>query len=161
MASTARRYAYPTAGSAARQRQDRAPVRQQPRVNVLEGTREETIRETSLLVTVAKVALIVLIAMTVIAFGRIALTSASVTLGIETDALSAQLTSDRSAAGLLEVQDTALTSNSRIQTAAEELDMSAPYDAEVIYLSEDVVATNSDGSLSLSESMRRASEAGA
>lgn len=161
MATTARRYAYPTSGTAARQRQDRVQERRQPRVSVLEGTREETIRETSALVTVAKVAIIVLVAMTIIAFGRVALTSASVTVGMETDALAAQLEADRSAAGLLEVQDTALTSNSRIKTAAGKLHMMAPYDADVLYLSEDVVATNPDGSLSLSESMRRAAEAGA
>ena len=155
--TSSRAYSYPTSGTAARKRQDAVSRQRKPRLNVIKGTAQETARQSSTLLIVATVVAAVLVALAIVCFARIAFASASVTVGMETQKVEAQISADRSAAGALEVQDTVLSNPTRIQDEAGKLDMAAPEYSDEIYLPADVVSTDADGNLSFAESVRRAS----
>lgn len=112
------------------------------------GTSEQS--ATSLLVTIAKMAAIVLVVVTALAFARIALTNAAVVTMIESDAISSQIADARTTGVSLEMEQSVLSNTSAIKAAAKRLGMATPYEVESIILSPDVVATTSDGALSLS-----------
>lgn len=105
---------------------------------------------TPLLVTLAKMAAIVLVVVTVLAFARIALTNAAVVTMIESDAVSSQIADARSGGVSLEMEQSVLSNTSAIKAAAKKLGMAAPVEVGTIALAPDVVATADDGSLSLS-----------
>ena len=108
---------------------------------------------TPLLVTAAKMAAIVLVVVAVLAFARIALTSATVTTLIESDALSTQIQSARSTGVSV------LANSSAIRASAKKLGMAAPGYVGVIELTPDVVAVDANGDLSLSGSVKNVVEA--
>jgi cell division protein FtsL len=114
---------------------------------------------TPLLVTAAKMAAIVLVVVAVLAFARIALTSATVTTLIESDALSTQIQSARSTGVSLEMEQSVLANSSAIRASAKKLGMAAPGYVGVIELTPDVVAVDANGDLSLSGSVKNVVEA--
>ena len=108
---------------------------------------------TPILVTAAKMAVIVLVVVTALAFARIALTNATVVTMIEADSISSQITQARSSGVSLEMEQSVLSNTSAIKAAAKRLGMAAPYEVETIALTPDIVATGDDGALSLSETV--------
>ena len=105
---------------------------------------------TSLLVTIARMAAIVLVVITALSFARIALTNAAVVTMIESDAIASQIADARTEGVSLEMEQSVLSNTSAIKAASKRLGMAAPYEVGSIILPVDVVATTSDGSLSLS-----------
>ena len=108
----------------------------------------------SLLVTIAKMAVIVLVVVTALAFARIALTNAAVTTMIESDVLSAQITEARTSGVSLEMEQSVLANPSAVKAAAKKLGMAAPAEVGVIALEPDIVAVDAAGELSLSKSVK-------
>lgn len=117
------------------------------------GTRSEQ-EPSRLLVTMAKMAAILLVVIAALAFARIALTNATVTTMIESDSLSSQIEDARSSGIGLEMEQSVLSNTYAIDAAAARLGMSAPDSVATIALSPDVVAVDGDGVLSLSGSVK-------
>ena len=113
------------------------------------GTREQS-SATSLFITAAKLAAIVLVVIAALSFARIALTSATVSTMIESDAISGEIADARSTGVSLEMEQSVLSNTSAIKQAATRLGMAAPYEVGTIELAPDVVATDAAGNLSLS-----------
>ena len=99
-------------------------------------------------------AAIVLVVVAALCFARIALTNATVSTMIESDALSAQISEARSTGTSLEMEQSTLSNTAAINSAAKRLGMTAPYEVGTIALSPDVVATDANGSLSLSGTVK-------
>ena len=108
----------------------------------------------NILVEIAKMAAIVLVVVAALCFARIALTNATVSTMIESDALSTQISEARSTGTSLEMEQSTLSNTAAINSAAKRLGMSAPYEVGTIVLSPDVVATDANGSLSLSGTVK-------
>lgn len=108
----------------------------------------------NILVEIAKMAAIVLVVVAALCFARIALTNATVSTMIESDALSAQISEARSTGTSLEMEQSTLSNTAAINSAAKRLGMTAPYEVGTIALSPDVVATDANGSLSLSGTVK-------
>lgn len=108
---------------------------------------------TPILVTLAKMAAIVLVVVTALAFARIALTNATVVTMIETDSISSQISEARSTGVSLEMEQSVLSNTSAVSAAAKKLGMAAPAEVGTIVLAPDIVATSDDGALSLSETV--------
>lgn len=141
--------AFPVYEPAPRERSVRENVRA-----VRTGGARQTNANTSLLITAARLAAVVLVVVAVLALARISLTSAAVATMIESDTLSAQIEEARSTGVSLEMQQSVLASPSNIKQAVKRLGMVAPGEAETVALDPDVVAFDEQGSLSLSETVK-------
>lgn len=108
----------------------------------------------SLLVTAAKLAAVVFVVVAVLCFARIALTNATVTTLIESDAISAQISEARSSGVSLEMEQSVLSSTSAINGAVKRLHMVDPGVVGTLALDPDVVATDANGTLSLSGTVK-------
>lgn len=147
MANAARAYdAYP---SYAPERSRRADVRA-----IRTGSPADANAGAALLVTAAKLAAVVFVFVAVLCFARIALTNAAVTTMIESDALSAQIAEARSSGVGLEMEQSVLSSTSALNAAVKRLGMAAPAEVGALALEPDVVATDANGELSLSDSVK-------
>ena len=107
-----------------------------------------------MLVEVAKMAAIIIVVVAALCFARIALTNATVSVMVDSDALSTQISEARSMGTSLEMEQSTLSSTAAINSAAKRLGMAAPYEIGTIELSPDVVATNANGSLSFSDTVK-------
>ena len=116
------------------------------------GQRAEN-SSSSMLVTAAKMAVILLFVVAVLAFARITLTNATVTTMIESDALSSEISEARSSGISLEMEQSVLSNNYAVDAAAKRLGMAAPGEVGTIALSPDIVSVDQDGALSLSGSV--------
>lgn len=124
-----------------------------PDVRVVRGGANEQ-QGVNMLVEVAKMAAIVLVVVAALCFARIALTNATVSTMIESDTLSAQISEARSTGTSLEMEQSTLSNTAAINSAAKRLGMTAPYEVGTITLSPDVVATDANGSLSFSDTVK-------
>ena len=134
---------------------------ERPRFDVTPG-REVRSRErahTSGPVTVAVGIAVAIVLVALLAVARIAITSLTVTEASEAQAVSTEIEGARSAAAELEVVASTLSNTANIRADAQELGMAQPQDEYVITLEEDIVASDENGSLVLSESIERASKA--
>ena len=113
------------------------------------GSREQN-SATSLLITAAKLVVVVLLVIAALSFARIALTSATVSTMIQSDAISGEIADARSTGVSLEMEQSVLSNTSAIKQAATRLGMAAPYEVGTIELAPDVVATDAAGNRSLS-----------
>lgn len=118
------------------------------------GTRREAGGSAALLVTAAKLAAVIFVFVAALCFARIALTNATVTTLIESDALSAQISEARSSGVGLEMEQSVLSSTSALNAAVKRLGMAAPAAVGSISLDPDVVATDPDGTLSFSDTVK-------
>ena len=96
----------------------------------------------------------ILVVIAVVCCVRIALTSATVSTMIESDALSTQIAEARSVGTGFEMEQSGLTSTSVLKGAAKRMGMTTPYEVGAIALPADVVATDADGNLSFSGTVR-------
>ena len=90
---------------------------------------------------------------------RIALTNATVTTMIESDAISSEIAEARSAGTGFEMEQSALSNASVLKSAAKRMNMYTPYEVGAIALPADVVATDADGNLSFSGTIRNVIDA--
>ena len=127
--------------------------RERPDVRVVPGGAQQT-APSSLPILIAKMAAVVLVVIAVLCFARITLTNATVNTLIESDALSAQITEARSTGTSLEMEQSALTSPNVLKGAVKRLGMYAPAEVGTLALSPDVVATDANGSLLLSDTAK-------
>ncbi len=112
-------------------------------------------------VTGIKVVIAVLAIFLVIGFVRVGLASAAYSAASASSELSAEIADARSAGESLAVQKSLVASPSSLRYAAEEkLKMVAPSSTSTITLPVDVVATDSAGNLSLSQSVERLTSLG-
>ena len=125
------------------------------RMRVVPGTRERgQEKQSSALVTIAKMAAILFVAAALFACARIAINAMTVSTMIESDAISTQITQARSTGVGLEMEQSVLTSQPALNTIIKRFNMRTPYEVGTIALAADVVAYNADGSLSLSATVR-------
>lgn len=137
-------------GSAAR-----APRREE-RVRVVHARRPvETVSPQ--VVMLARVLIVAIALFAAIAFARIAIHTATVNVMIENDAIAAQIDEVRTTSASLEIEQSTLGSPANVKRDAKKLGMSAPYATETLMLGPDVVAYDSEGNLSLSQSLAAAS----
>ena len=125
----------------------------QPEVRVVRGG-AATKQNVGILVEIAKMAAIVLVVVAALCFARIALTNATVATMIESDSISAQISEARSAGTSLEMEQSTLSSTSALSSAVKRLNMYAPAEVGTIQLPADVVATDANGALSLSGTVK-------
>ena len=135
------------------------------RVGVIPGGAHGRAPEKSTIHQVAikavKATVVAVIVFAGIGFGRITLSSLTVGEAIEAREISMHLETMRSTISDLEVAQSSLSNPVRIKTAAAELGMSSPSSVAVIDISGDVVVTDEEGNLSLSDSIRALQSAGA
>ena len=133
-----------------------APVRRS-RVKVLPGSRKSSRKQSttsSSIITLARSLAVILVVVAIVCCARIALTSATVTTMIESDELSTQIAEARSVGTGFEMEQSGLTSTSVLKGAAKRMGMTTPYEVGAIALPADVVATDADGNLSFSGTIR-------
>ena len=120
------------------------------------GQREDAGQRAALMVTAAKMAAIVLVVVAILSFARIALTNAAVATMVQADALSTQISEARSSGVSLEMEQSVLSSTSALNNAVKRLHMAEPAAVGTLVLTPDVVATDANGALSLSDSVKNA-----
>ena len=130
--------------------------RRRPDVRAVRGGKDTS--SSSALVILARCAAVVLVLVAILSFARIALTNATVSTLLDSNTLSSEIAQARTDGTSLEMNQTVLTSSTALKSATKRLGMGAPYTVGVIELEPDVVATDEDGTLLLSESVERAVE---
>lgn len=115
-----------------------------PNLNVLRGeAKQKNIFQTTalspMLVTLTKVAAAVIVVIAIMAFVRVAMTSATVSTGLATQQISAQIDNELISKNGLEVQDSALSNSSRLRQAASQFNLVAPASVETINLEKDIL----------------------
>ena len=130
-----------------------------PRVEVLpgSGSRRQARRQNTAspsIITLARSIAVILVVVAVVCCVRIGLTSATVSTMIESDNLSTQIAEARSTGTNFEVEQSGLTSTVMLKGAAKRMGMITPYEVGSIALPADVVATDADGNLSFSGTIR-------
>ena len=95
-----------------------------------------------------------LVVVAALSFARIALTSATVSTMMESDAISSQIQTARASGVSLEMEQSVLSNPSAIKVAAKKLGMAAPFEVGVISLDPDVVSVNASGDLSLAGTVK-------
>ena len=129
-------------------------------VRVVPGSRPASTPKTpSNAAFVAAVVAIVLVLFTLLSFARVAISSATIAASMEAQEVSSQLEAARTEGNKLEVSESVLSNSTNIKEKATKLGMAAPAYVDTLTVERDVVATNSQGDLSLTESIRRASAA--
>lgn len=131
-----------------------------PDVRVVPGKRERSKTEakpvTGSLVFRLVIGVMVVIALT--CFATITLKTATSSVLGDTKSIESSMSTMKSDSTMLEVQNSALSSTATIKAHAEKIGMSAPCEVGTIVLRKDVVATDAQGALSLSGSIKNAAE---
>lgn len=115
----------------------------------------------ALAVKVAKLTVAAVVIFAGIGFARITLSAATVAEALEAREITTNLESVRSTINDLEVKQSSLSNPTRIKTAAADLGMASPTTSTVIDISGDIVATDAEGNLSLTDSIEALASAGA
>ena len=142
---------------------ERAPERApRTRISVVpgQGPRTQSPALPSSVVFLAKAVAAVLIVVSLVAFARIALSSATVATSVQAQELSSQIDQARSSGSSLEVSQSLLTNPTYLKQQAAGLGMAAPETIATIELGAAVVAYDGAGNLSLSKSVALAVSAG-
>ncbi|MDO4290141.1 MAG: cell division protein FtsL [Eggerthellaceae bacterium] len=125
------------------------------------GRQPRTEGVSSSVVTVAKVVAVVLVALALLGAARVALSSAAVAAALEAQQYESQIDEARVEGSKLEVTQSALSNSTHVKEQAAALGMAVPDEVASITLAEDVVKTDAEGNLSLSQSARVAAANGA
>lgn len=113
-----------------------------------------------MLLTCAKIAIVAVIVIAVAAFIRVGFTAATVSTGISSQNLSAQIQDELIQKNKLEVEDSTLGNSSKIRNEAAQYQLVTPATVESIDLGEDIVAYDKSGNVSLVQSLNRAAHNG-
>lgn len=143
-------YFQPAAAPASLPRIAQPNVRFQPNPDARTGT--------SPLLVGARIVAAVLVLMAVLCVGRLALTSATVATAIENQDISNAIDAARTEGSALEIEQSKLSTPTRIKDTAADMGMTAPSRVMMIDLSGDVVVTDQAGNLSLSGSVAAAAQ---
>lgn len=128
-------------------------------IRVVPGGRGNNVLSSTVLLA-ARVFMIVLAVFAVVACVRIGIASATVTTSLETEKITAQVESIRSGSAHLEVTESTLGNPTAVkESAVKKLGMAAPEEVEKLALSDDVVAFDEAGNLSLARSLSHTSAA--
>lgn len=141
----------------------RAPQRApRTRISVVpgQGPRTQAPSLPSSVVLLATAVAVVLVVVSLVAFARITLSSATVATSVQAQELSSQIDDARSSGASLEVSQSLLTNPTYLKQQAAGLGMAAPEAVETIDVGVDVVACDDAGNLSLSKSVALAAGAG-
>ena len=137
-------------------RPQRRPV-ERPDFQVIESPRQreaEVAAISPMMLFCFKVVIALAITFAVVAAARVFLTTATTSTLLESKALAAQIESARTAGDDLEIQQNILTNTTRIQrVASESLGMGPAVGHETISLDDWILATDSNGVLSLDGSL--------
>lgn len=149
MAQAARAYRYP----------ERAPERG-PRIRVVPGkgipTKADTLSPS--LVMLAKMFAVFVVIMALLGFVRIGLASATVSTAVATEELSTQIENAHASANSLEVTESYLSNPVALKGKAAGLGMAEAAETGTLTLPKDVIVTDASGNLSLSGSLKAASQ---
>ena len=147
-----------TARAAVPQRNRAVRPQRRPDSSVVPGQRrgaaQQTLPQNTVMIfaTVAFAMLVVALACIL----RVGFAAGAASTIVSTQITSAQLSQERSASSVLEVQSTQLSNPERVKAEATKLGMMAPAETQTLILGEDVVAVGQDGALSLGQSLARA-----
>ena len=108
-----------------------------------------------MLVTLAKFAAALVVLIAILAFVRVAMTTATVSNGLASQEISANIDTELINKNALEVQDSALGNSGRIKQAAAEYALVNPGVITVLNLGQDVLAYDENNNVSLVESLNR------
>lgn len=137
----------------------------EPRIAVVpgQGRRSQSNGLSDGVLMAAKLLAAVAVAVALIAIVRVTIASASAACALETREITQNIESARSEGNDLEVAQSVLSNPARIRAQAESMNMAAPTAefTDQIVLGDDVVATDGDGNLSLSESAAVVAQQGA
>lgn len=138
---------------------ERAPQKS-PRIRVVPGRGIPQAPDTipTSIITLAKLFAAILVVFALLAFLRIGLASATVTTAVAAEEVSAEIESLRSKGSNLEVTESNLSNPTYIKSEATKLNMVTPAESTVVTLSQDVVATDASGNLSLAASLKAAAQ---
>ena len=121
-------------------------------------TQEKTRSLPSLVGLAARVLLAFVTVLALVGVIRVTLSSATIAVAMETNELDTAIEDAREAGNLLEVEQSTLSNPTRIKKEAAELGMATPKETTIITLDKDVVVKDSNGELSLSESLAACAE---
>lgn len=142
-AAPAYRYDYP----------EHAPRRSMPDLRVVRGRGVHAAPLDQKYFTLAKVVLAFALAFALVGCLRVAFTASTVTSTMAQDSLSEDISEVRSATNGLEVKQASLSDANYVKKQAEALGMGEAAETTVVTLSEDVIATDANGNISLAKSM--------
>lgn len=111
-----------------------------------------------MIVTLAKVAAVLVCLVAVLAFIRVGMTSATVSNGIASQDISKAIDSELVQKNALEVQDSSLANSGRIRQVASQYSLIAPSAITVFDIGQDVLAYDDNNHVSLVESLDRAAK---
>ena len=134
-----------------------------PSISVVPGSGRKSAGDEGIsaaVLTLAKVCAVACILLALVAMGRVAITSAAASCALETRSLQSSIEEARAEGSDLEISQSVLSNPSRIKTQAQGLGMAAPTAAfsDQIILPPDIVATDEEGRLSLSETTARVAQ---
>ncbi len=138
------------------------PKKVAPEMHAVKGSAEvkssvKSAAASPILVTVAKFAAALVILIAILAFVRVAMTTATVSNGLASQAISSNIDTELINKNSLEVQDSVLSNSSRIKQAASQYALVAPGTITVLNIAPDVLAYDENNNISLVESLNRVS----
>lgn len=146
---------------------DRARVRERereaqraPRIQVVPGSGSSTASSAlpHSVVVAARTLAVVFLVMALVGVARVALTSAAVTGSLQAQEWSNRIDDARAQGNQLEVAQSSLSNPARVKAEAKAMGMAAPAEVTTMELERDVVALDEAGNLSLSQSVRLATQ---
>ena len=108
---------------------------------------------------VAAIVAAVLVIFTLLSFARVAISSQTIANSILIRDISVELKEARSVGNKLEVSESVLVASANVKDRATKMGMTPAYSSGILVMEKDIVAMDSKGNLSLTESVRRASSA--
>lgn len=99
-----------------------------------------------------------ILAFTLLCVARVSLSSAAVATAMENQQISNQISSARTEGSSLEITQSKLAAPARVKETAASMGMASPNDVLMIDITGDVVKTDSNGDLSLSQSVAAAAQ---
>lgn len=137
------------------------PVKQTMHAVAGEVTQRKAMKSSAMspmIVTLAKVAAVLVCLIAVLAFIRVGMTSATVSNGLASQDISKAIDSELVQKNALEVQDSSLANSGRIRQVASQYSLIAPSAITVLDIGQDVLAYDDNNHVSLVESLNRASK---
>ena len=111
-----------------------------------------------MIVTLAKVAAVLVVLVAVLAFIRVGMTSATVSNGLASQEISKAIDGELVSKNALEVQDSSLANSGRIRQVASQYSLVVPSAIQVFDIGQDVLAYDDNNHVSLVESLDRAAK---
>lgn len=129
-------------------------------VRVVRGARPaSTPQAPSNMAFVAAIVAVILVVFTLLSFARVAISSHTIANSMLVRDITVEIENARSFGNKLEVDESLLVASANVKNRADKLGMTPAYGAGILSVEKDIVAMDSKGALSLTESVRRSSAA--